>query len=252
MNNRKKIIALQTIILVLVIFLSILNFLISIIIQGYSAFYDFFSNYFISGDSLFMPYLPYLNLGWYLPIEYQITQLSVGKLIDIIIIINLIWYTQSGVYLLITRVIKRNEININERLDDYYSLDDDSITSTSIYQEDNLKQNESLMEMNIIAPLGYILFKEIIIRYIYYYISKIKFDYNSFRYKITASSKNKFILQRFFDSSSFFSYLLCLMIFTLSSFEYKLALNQSLIEESNKISLFDELNLFEIKSKRFE
>ncbi|MEJ2295077.1 MAG: hypothetical protein P8Y23_09920 [Candidatus Lokiarchaeota archaeon] len=252
MNNRRKLIALQTIILVLVIFLSFLNFIISIIIQGYSAFYDFFSNYFISGDSFFMPYLPYINLGGYLPIEYQIPQLSVGKLIDIIIIINLIWYIQSAVYLLITRAIKRNEIDINEKLNDYNSLSDDNITFTSIYQEDNLKQNESSLENNIISTLGFMIFKEIIIRYIYYYLSKIKFDHNSFRYKITTSGNNKFMLQRFFDSSSFFRYTLCLMIFTLSSFVYKLALNQALIEESNKISVFDELNLFEIKYKRFE
>ena len=172
MNNRKKLIALQTIILVLVIFLSFLNFLISIIIQGYSAFYDFFSNYFISGDSLFMPYLPYINLAGYLPIEYQITQLSVGKLIDIIIFINLVWYSQSGVYLLVTKAIKRNKIDINEELSDYNSFNEENITLASIYQEDALKQNKASIENNIISTLGYLNFKGIIIRYIYFYLSK--------------------------------------------------------------------------------
>lgn len=251
MNNRKKLIALQTIILVLVIFLSFLNFLISIIIQGYSAFYDFFSNYFISGDSLCMPYLPYINLAGYLPIEYQITQLSVGKLIDIIIFINLVWYSQSGVYLLVTKAIKRNKIDINEELSDYNSFNEENITLASIYQEDALKQNKASIENNIISTLGYLNFKGIIIRYIYFYLSKRKLDYNSFRYKFNTSSNKKFILQQFFDSSSFL-YTLYLVIFTHSSFKDELALNQALSEESNKRSEFDKLNLYEITSKRFE
>lgn len=249
MNNRKKLIALQTIILVLVIFLSFLNFLISIIIQGYSALYDFFGNYFISGDSLFMPYLPYINLGWYLPIEYQITQISVGKLIDIIIIINLVWYTQSGVYLLVTKAIKRNKIDINEELNDYNRLNEDDIILTSIYPEDTLKQNDAPIENDIKSTLVYLNFKGITISYIYFYLSKIKLNYNSFRYKFSTSSNKKFICQQFFDFSSSFLYTLYLVILTLSS---SININQALNEESNKKSVFDKSNLYEITSKRFE
>ncbi|MFW9930926.1 MAG: hypothetical protein ACFFD1_16175 [Candidatus Thorarchaeota archaeon] len=199
-----------------------------------------------------MPYLPYINLGGYLPIEYQIPQLSVGKLIDIIIIINLVWYTQSGVYLLITKAIKRNKIDINEELNDYYSLNEENSTLTSIYQEDALKQNKAPIENNIISTLVYLNFKGIIISYIYFYLSKIKLNYNSFRYKFSTSSNKKFILQQFFDFSSSFLYTLYLVIITLSSSINIITLNQALNEESNKKSVFDKSNLYEITSKRFE
>ncbi len=58
----------------------------------------FFKEYLTSGKSLFLPFLPYNNILWFLPEEYQFIQFSIGHLIDIILIINFVAFVERSGY----------------------------------------------------------------------------------------------------------------------------------------------------------
>ncbi|MFW9969057.1 MAG: hypothetical protein ACFFDF_02575 [Candidatus Odinarchaeota archaeon] len=56
--------------------------------------HDFYS----SGKSIFLPFLPCANILWFLPKELQFMQLSIGQVIDIVIILNIIAIIERGGY----------------------------------------------------------------------------------------------------------------------------------------------------------
>jgi len=68
--------------------------------------------YFTSGKSIFIPSLPYINILWFLPKEFQAFQFSIGYLIDIIIIFNFFCYIDTIFY----HYVKKAFINEEDRL----------------------------------------------------------------------------------------------------------------------------------------
>ena len=65
--------------------------------------------YFTSGNSFFFPFIPNINVLWFFPEKYQIICLSIGQLIDIFIVINLITYIDSSFYHYVKNVCLNNE-----------------------------------------------------------------------------------------------------------------------------------------------
>jgi len=54
--------------------------------------------YIDSGNSIFIPYIPYINIFWFLPEKNQVIRLSIGQLLDLIIIYNIISYIETNIY----------------------------------------------------------------------------------------------------------------------------------------------------------
>ncbi len=67
-------------------------------------FSSLFNGFFTSGNSIFFPSFPYINIIWFLPEKIQLVQFSVGRLIDLIIIINIIYSIETSFYHYIIRV----------------------------------------------------------------------------------------------------------------------------------------------------
>ena len=67
-------------------------------------FSSLFNNFFTSGNSIFFPSFPYINIVWFLPEKIHLVQFSVGRLIDFIIIINIIYSIETSFYHYIIRV----------------------------------------------------------------------------------------------------------------------------------------------------
>jgi len=65
--------------------------------------------YFTSGNSFFFPFITNINILWFLPEKYQIISLSIGQLIDILIIINIISYIDSSFYHYVKNICLNNE-----------------------------------------------------------------------------------------------------------------------------------------------
>ena len=78
--------------------------------------FSLLNDYITSGNSFFIPTLPYLNILWFLPEKYQTIQLSLGHLIDIIIISNLFCYVDTGFY----HYFKRAFLNEEDQLFFYH------------------------------------------------------------------------------------------------------------------------------------
>ncbi|NMC05972.1 MAG: hypothetical protein GYA24_12215 [Candidatus Lokiarchaeota archaeon] len=65
-------------------------FLVCILcVNGSMNFFASMASYFDSGRSLFFPALPRVDLAWFLPPDQQITPVTWGNIIDIVILINL-------------------------------------------------------------------------------------------------------------------------------------------------------------------
>ena len=79
-----------------------------------------YNDYINSGNSIFFPSLPYINLLWFLPEKHQMFQFSLGHLIDIFIIINLIPCIETGVYHYIKKVCLNEEPLIFVDKDSHY------------------------------------------------------------------------------------------------------------------------------------
>lgn len=80
---------------------------------------SFLYGFITSGNSIFIPSLPYINILWFLPDRYQIIQFSSGHLIDIIIIINLSFSIQVGFYHYIKIVCLNGETQIFIYIDSF-------------------------------------------------------------------------------------------------------------------------------------
>ncbi|MFX1489448.1 MAG: hypothetical protein ACFFBI_09890 [Promethearchaeota archaeon] len=84
--------------------ISIIAILISIFIQEIPGLSSLFNEYIDSGESFFIPIIPYINLLGFIPEEHQIAQLSLGQLVDILIIIGIVSSTERGIYQYYTRI----------------------------------------------------------------------------------------------------------------------------------------------------
>ncbi|MGB5910861.1 MAG: hypothetical protein WBH31_06685 [Promethearchaeia archaeon] len=76
-----------------------------------------------SGSSFFIPFIPNINLLSFLPEKGQIIGLTLGQLIDIIIVVNLICYVESSIY----HFFKKKYLN--EELQEISCLDLNFITT---------------------------------------------------------------------------------------------------------------------------
>ncbi|MFW9783895.1 MAG: hypothetical protein ACFFFB_16540 [Candidatus Heimdallarchaeota archaeon] len=127
-----------------------------------SSLNSFFNDYFSSGKSLFLPFLPYSNLFVILPEGDRIIKFSTGHLIDIILLINIIAFIQrSGYHYFVKVCLTKNYINsyyldYSEQICDlskesniFFGLNQDS---TEKLQDQILhfkfKQNKSLPEID--------------------------------------------------------------------------------------------------------
>jgi len=72
---------------------------------------SYLNNYFVSGQSIFFPDLPYLNLLFFLPAEYHSFQFSLGQLIDIILFAHLYCYIDACFY---HCFVKRTFLNFSD------------------------------------------------------------------------------------------------------------------------------------------
>jgi len=91
-------------IFVVAFLMSIIAILISIFIQEIPGLSSLFNKYIDSGESFFIPIIPYINLLGFIPEEHQIAQLSLGQLVDILIIIGIVSSTERGIYQYYTRI----------------------------------------------------------------------------------------------------------------------------------------------------
>jgi len=86
-------------VLIVLIFISAILFvIISGILSRFLILFSLSNDYINSGQSFFIPSLPYINVFWFLPKEFQFIRFNVGHLIDIIIIINLDCYMDTCFY----------------------------------------------------------------------------------------------------------------------------------------------------------
>ncbi|KKN26195.1 hypothetical protein LCGC14_0877060 [marine sediment metagenome] len=94
-----------------------LTFLIaffSIVIIDIPVFSSLFDEFFTSGNSIFIPPFPYINIVWFLPEKNHLVQFSVGHLIDFIIIISIVNTIETSLYHYITRVcLNGNTLMLN-------------------------------------------------------------------------------------------------------------------------------------------
>ncbi|MFW9771531.1 MAG: hypothetical protein ACFFFB_00375 [Candidatus Heimdallarchaeota archaeon] len=104
MQDDKRSNKLRVIIILLFIFSCIPIALFYLFIRDISSISSFLNDYIGTGSSLFIPILPNLNLLWYLPEPFSSFQFSLGHLIDIFILINIIGYIQSSIYHYFKRV----------------------------------------------------------------------------------------------------------------------------------------------------
>lgn len=98
MQDDKKFKKLKVILILIFIFLCIPVTLLYLFLRDISDLSIFFNDYFGSGNSLFIPFLPNVNLLWFLPEPFSMIHFSFGHLIDIIILINVIGYIQTSIY----------------------------------------------------------------------------------------------------------------------------------------------------------
>lgn len=98
MQEDKRFKKLRVIIVTLFIFSCIPITLLYLFIRDISSISSFLNNYIGTGNSLFIPILPNYNLLWYLPEPFNVIQFSLGHLIDIFILINIIGYIQTSIY----------------------------------------------------------------------------------------------------------------------------------------------------------
>lgn len=87
------------IVLILGVFFSYLTSLfIFMCLRDVPVLSSLLTEYITSGKSIFIPILPYINILGFLPQESHTIQFSLGHLIDIIIIYNIICYIDTGFY----------------------------------------------------------------------------------------------------------------------------------------------------------
>jgi len=67
-------------------------------------------NYINSGNSFFFPYIPHINIFWFLPEKHQIIHLHIGQVLDLIIIYNIISYIETNAYHYVKMAIINGDI----------------------------------------------------------------------------------------------------------------------------------------------
>ncbi len=77
------------------------------------------NNYIIAGRSFFISDLPCINILWFLPEECRITYFSIGHLIDIFIIINIVPCVETTIYHYIVKVCNEEETKELSYMDIY-------------------------------------------------------------------------------------------------------------------------------------
>jgi hypothetical protein len=250
-HNQKKSSKLKIYIIFLVLFFSLLNFLLTLFIQGFNASYTFLNDYFTSGDSLFIPLLPYINLLGFLPIDNQITQFSLGKLIDIIIIINLVCYAQSGIYHLVTKLSRSDETDVIDDLEKPEYLIMDNIRFGSINPPKITAIQDEFLTDSIINNENPKNSSYIILKQLYFVRLKTRIITTLIKRKLKLKRNKNIEPPYFCYSHPLFLYSFYIVSIVFSSFKIEVLI-QSLNKKSDKITECNKLNLIEIKCKRFE
>jgi hypothetical protein len=103
-----------------------------LLLRDISSLNSFLNDYFSSGRSIFLPFLPYSNLLWFLPKGDQIIKFSTGQLIDIILLINIIAFIErSGYHYYMKVCLSKNYIGSQSF--DYQDQTCDLSRETSIF-----------------------------------------------------------------------------------------------------------------------
>ncbi|MFX1256958.1 MAG: hypothetical protein ACFFAN_03800 [Promethearchaeota archaeon] len=105
MRGRKKINELK--IILILIFISsyfLVSFFYVLLKDIPDAFY-ILMDHFASGNSLFIPSVPYFNVLWFLPQEHRVIQLTIGQLIDVFIILTLYSCVDTTLYHYVKKVL---------------------------------------------------------------------------------------------------------------------------------------------------
>jgi len=112
MHTIKKLVKLKIILILVLISSSFMVAFICALLKDVPIFSSLLKDYETSGNSIFFPSLTYINLLWFLPEKYQILQFSVGRLIDIIIILNCSCYIETIFYHYIKNVCINGEVRV--------------------------------------------------------------------------------------------------------------------------------------------
>jgi len=88
-----------------------------------------------SGSSFFIPIIPNINLLSFLPEKGQIIGLTLGQLIDIIIMVNLLGYIESSIYHFFKKKYLNEEFKEVSYLDINYLTKDENLYLSSQKQE---------------------------------------------------------------------------------------------------------------------
>lgn len=103
---------LKIVLILVVIFSYLPSIFIFIYLRDVPILSSVLTDYITSGKSIFIPILPYINILGFLPQKSQTIQFSLGHLIDIIIIYNIIIYIDSGLYHYIRQAFLNEETQI--------------------------------------------------------------------------------------------------------------------------------------------
>jgi len=245
MDKHKKYIKLKISVIFIVVMFSLLNFLLKVCIQGFNASIIFLDDYIGSGESLFIPWLPYISLLEFLPTEMQIPQFSLGRLIDIVIIINLVFFTQSGVYHLVTKIFRRDQIDVIDNLEDLESLiiDDTQFRSIMSHQTTATQDKIFIDSTNNIENNKD--FRSGILKDFYFYRLKKRILIPIFRLIAILSHNKNFNSPCFSTSHPLFLDSFNLFFITFFLFKIKL-ISQALNRKSCKITECNLLSLIEL------
>ncbi|MFX1479326.1 MAG: hypothetical protein ACFFCI_14425 [Promethearchaeota archaeon] len=111
--------------------MSIIAILISIFIQEIPGLSSLFNEYIDSGESFFIPIIPYINLLGFIPEEHQIAQLTLGQLVDILIIIGIVSSTERGIYQYYTRICLSEDNLLFNNVGSYFYEPKENLPSSS-------------------------------------------------------------------------------------------------------------------------
>ncbi|MFX1477303.1 MAG: hypothetical protein ACFFCI_04155 [Promethearchaeota archaeon] len=138
-------------IFVVTFLMSIIAILISIFIQEIPGLSSLFNEYIDSGESFFIPIIPYINLLGFIPEEHQIAQLTLGQLVDILIIIGIVSSTERGIYQYYTRICLGEDNLIFNNVGLYFYEPKENLPSSSenhvIYFRQEIESLEDLERM---------------------------------------------------------------------------------------------------------